>query len=532
MRKKLIAFGPWMAMATAVHAQRAPATVVFTYQGTFSDRVERQDKECLVPIALLENWGWKVRSSGSEADISAEGRLLRVSLTGDRKVPLSECVRQLGARGEWDSDRRVYRVVSELRSADILFGQLNISCSLGVAMTSFTLTNPSRYVIDLEGATLAPGSSLTSDPRIKIKAIGASTVRITYQAPDAESLPRLSAFKRLIEIPLEPAAAPISKPSPPKTFQPPVTTDPVVLEAKLTAVDSSGTGRSADVSIQWSGALPSAPRVVRPDGSSIQILFPGVTNALDLPKPQSDLIERWDLTVDPGGNVVLTIQLRQPAVAMFQAGSSNAALNLRVPAAADGTIRGKTICVDAGHGGKDSGTLGETTGLQEKNLALLTAKKLAEKLMDAGCNVIMTRNTDVFIPLTERAEIANRNGADLFISVHYNSASNRSASGIMVFHHGPSSTGKLLALCISGKIGAKGQLANKGPASDMAVAKKSGFSVLRNTTMTGVLLELGFLSNRHDESVVNSDEFRDQISEGVVEGLRMFFGEEMNDGKK
>ena len=89
-----------------------------------------------------------------------------------------------------------------------------------------------------------------------------------------------------------------------------------------------------------------------------------------------------------------------------------------------------TVVIDAGHGGHDAGAIGKM-GVQEKNLNLSVAKQLGAKIRENYPNVkvVLTRETDVFLPLQERANIANKNHADLFISIHTNAAENRNACG-------------------------------------------------------------------------------------------------------
>ncbi|MHB8709323.1 MAG: N-acetylmuramoyl-L-alanine amidase, partial [Desulfuromonadales bacterium] len=94
----------------------------------------------------------------------------------------------------------------------------------------------------------------------------------------------------------------------------------------------------------------------------------------------------------------------------------------------------RRIVVDAGHGGKDPGAVGPS-GLREKDITLALAKKIAVRLRESlGCDVVLTRDRDVFLPLEERTAIANKVGADLFISVHANAATNRQAFGIETYY--------------------------------------------------------------------------------------------------
>ena len=94
-----------------------------------------------------------------------------------------------------------------------------------------------------------------------------------------------------------------------------------------------------------------------------------------------------------------------------------------------------TVVIDAGHGGNDAGAIGLVKGVQEKNLNLSVAKQLAAKIRATypEVKVVLTRETDVFLPLQQRADIVNKNHADLFISIHTNAAENRKACGAETF---------------------------------------------------------------------------------------------------
>ena len=99
------------------------------------------------------------------------------------------------------------------------------------------------------------------------------------------------------------------------------------------------------------------------------------------------------------------------------------------------TLMSFTVVIDAGHGGHDTGAVGLKMKVQEKDLNLTVAKQLAAKIQAKypEVKVILTRDTDVFLPLQQRADIANKNHADLFISIHTNAAENRNACGAETF---------------------------------------------------------------------------------------------------
>ena len=147
------------------------------------------------------------------------------------------------------------------------------------------------------------------------------------------------------------------------------------------------------------------------------------------------------------------------------------------------------ICIDPGHGGRDSGAVAD--GLKEKTPALTISLILAELLELAGYEVIMTRRKDEFVELQNRANIANRKGADLFVSVHHNSFTDSEANGIETYYFEGSNEGHRIAEIIQDNLIGYSGWTNRG-------VKTAEFSVLRNTRMPAVLLEIGFISNSNE----------------------------------
>lgn len=182
-------------------------------------------------------------------------------------------------------------------------------------------------------------------------------------------------------------------------------------------------------------------------------------------------------------------------------------------------IKGKKIVVDPGHGGNDPGAIGPN-GVKEKNVVLGVGLELAELLRLAGAEVIMTRDSDYFIDLVPRADIANNLGADLFISVHANSAAAPAAGGSETYSYNRASTtySAELAKCIQSRLVQGVGLTNRG-------ARTANFSVLRNTVMPGVLVELAFISNPHEESMLADSNEQKKMAEAIFKGIADYCGE-------
>lgn len=175
------------------------------------------------------------------------------------------------------------------------------------------------------------------------------------------------------------------------------------------------------------------------------------------------------------------------------------------------------IVIDPGHGGKDPGATGG--GVCEKAVVLNVSKKIAAFLEAKGCTVMLTRETDVFVELSDRARMANAAKADLFVSIHCNSArSNARATGMEVYHYTRASEdSKRAARVIYDKLLPVCGLRGRG-------VKADNFAVLRETAMPAVLVELGFISNPGDCAKLTNFAWQDDaakaISDGIIEELK------------
>ena len=236
----------------------------------------------------------------------------------------------------------------------------------------------------------------------------------------------------------------------------------------------------------------------------------------------------------------------------------------------------KTVVIDPGHGGKDSGALGKTRKTDEKHLVLSVSKLLGEKIKAAypDVKVVYTRSTDVFVELKERVNIAKRNKADLFISIHCNSNNSAQPYGASVHILGPKSSNKknqkdyfaasqsvaqrensvmLLeddyktsyqdfdpesaesvisnSLLWAANYGSSLMLAAElDGAFRKAPFRESGYTgihqdifyLLWATNMPSVLLELGFISNANDYKYLSSPDGQQQVAQRLFEAFKVY----------
>lgn len=183
----------------------------------------------------------------------------------------------------------------------------------------------------------------------------------------------------------------------------------------------------------------------------------------------------------------------------------------------------KIVAVDAGHGGTDPG--GRSLGAPEKTLALRYALRLGKYLTMAGCRVVYTRTTDVFVPLKQRAEIANKAGADLFVSVHANANDRSAASGPWTLYAEGSVQGARAAAAVQKALA--GVLGGKVDAvypDDSGWTGGRTLAVLRKTKMPAVLLELGFMTNAADLAELEDVGTEIRVCRAVTEAILEWLG--------
>jgi N-acetylmuramoyl-L-alanine amidase len=168
-----------------------------------------------------------------------------------------------------------------------------------------------------------------------------------------------------------------------------------------------------------------------------------------------------------------------------------------------------TVVVDAGHGGKDSGAY-RRYGPPEKMVTLDVAQRLNRKLRESQLKTVMTRSSDVFIPLDERVIIENSQKNAIFVSIHFNDSRRRGIRGFETYYHSGASFD--LASRIQEKLMTIPHSANRG-------VHTANFRVLRLATCPSVLVECGFLSNRAEGSQARDWEYRELLADRIAEAI-------------
>lgn len=233
---------------------------------------------------------------------------------------------------------------------------------------------------------------------------------------------------------------------------------------------------------------------------------------------------------------------------------------IRKPKPAQKKTIKKLVVIDPGHGGKDSGA--RACGLQEKDIVLDVARELKKRLAKSGYRILMTRDSDNYLSLEDRADKANRAEADLFISIHANSTSGAIAEGIETFYlinrsytfdkkrlmrastkyklseiskNPVSASGRSIKRAVLSVLLQDARLNSKMLATEVQKSmimnlrevnrgiKPANWSVLRNSVFPAILVEVGFINNPITASKFNKSSYRKKIAESIVVGIRKYF---------
>lgn len=169
------------------------------------------------------------------------------------------------------------------------------------------------------------------------------------------------------------------------------------------------------------------------------------------------------------------------------------------------------VIIDAGHGGKDRGAV--WGGVHEADLNLKVALRVEESLKKLGYSVTMTRRSDAFVSLSQRAEVTNRCRNGIFISIHFNASLHTSVKGAETFYVGEK--GAFLARSIQEKLVSGLKVRNRG-------CRHRNFAVLHQTACPAVLVECGFISNPSERARCSTPWYQATVAQAIVQGVQRY----------
>ena len=193
----------------------------------------------------------------------------------------------------------------------------------------------------------------------------------------------------------------------------------------------------------------------------------------------------------------------------------------------DYTLLGKTIYIDPGHGGVDSGTTYKN--IYEKDINLIISKKIEKYLISKGATVYLTRETDKDLStttvnrkrndLTNRAKLINNTNPDMYISIHLNYISNSKWQGLQIFYNNKNKENENIANKLTTYL--------KEYTSNIREPKKENiYYMYKQIKVPGVLIELGFLSNPNDRYRLTREEYQDKLAQNISNSIEKYFKEQ------
>src|SRR5213594_4149614 len=201
------------------------------------------------------------------------------------------------------------------------------------------------------------------------------------------------------------------------------------------------------------------------------------------------------------------VSLASLVITLVASDNSSAAQTGRSSASSSAPI---TVVIDAGHGGHDRGGI-PGQSVAEKDMTLDVAQRLRNVLSASGYRVVMTRDSDVFVPLGTRVAIANSYGNAIFVCIHFNATKRAGASGIEPYFYSRDSLP--LASAIHYYVTGGAPSGNRG-------VRRRGYYVLRKTSIPAVLVECGFLTNPTEAAYAQSTSYRQKLAEEIAAGVR------------
>ena len=188
------------------------------------------------------------------------------------------------------------------------------------------------------------------------------------------------------------------------------------------------------------------------------------------------------------------------------------------------TLLGKTIYLDPGHGGRDSGATYKD--IYEKDINLIMCKKIEQYLVSKGATVYLTRESDIDLSttsvnkkrsdLTNRAKLINKSKANMYISIHLNYIANSQWKGLQMFYNNKNEENEIIANKLTSYL--------KETSSNIREPKKENiYYMYKQITVPGVLIELGFLSNPNDRYRLTREEYQDKLAISISNAIENYF---------
>lgn len=520
----LTLIGVCLAVFSFAWADTVPARILIgTSEAPLSPAPVRDGAGVLAPTHIIQLLGasFVTSSDGDTLIVTGAngntGTIKTVAVNGTRMVPMDKLIALIGGEQRWDAAKRTLTLVAHLDSVEFDNDILTINCSFPVRASAKIWDG--KIIVDVPNTKLATEAKevyigTATVAKARLGQFSDTTARVVLDLNKPTGC-KLETTEAAAQISLKLGDKLVPAPAP-NTHAPAAAAYTVENVAVQTVDEDSFTFviATSGKATTTSALTVSPPKIV-----------------IDLPKAKlgdSCAVTGTHSSVAPeltktAAGVRLTLKLERPLVYAIEIRDTQVMVYLHPPDKSGGTLAGKLIVIDPGHGGKETGA--QAGGAKEKNVNLQLAKDLAAALTRLGAKVELTRETDQLVSLAARPETAVKCGADFFISLHCNSnLSPNSATGIETYYHMEEPSPKLLAYAVHDGVCKFTGMCDRRPRSDRSLYQ-SGLAVLRrlsDTGIPGVLLEYGYLNNKSDRAKLLNSGYRVKLVGGIIAGLKAY----------
>lgn len=475
------------------------------------------------PTSALKSFGIEVAASADGRTVSLVSEQPRsavfgvVEIEGVKMVAVDDILKHVGGDVRVDTEKLEACIRGRVRSVGFSDGLLKINCSIPLRC-KVSLWN-GKLIVDVLGARLA-----TEAKEVYVGEEAVEKIRLGQYTDDTArvvlDLTRPCGHKLQSPQPSDEIILRVAEDIPLAVAVPPKPTA-VAQPFAVTALRIEGNDESSFEMVIETDRPGTVSVAKSYYPSEITLLMKGATLLDSVKQVVGDhplLVNTRFVQASSSPPLArVHMNLTRPVLSSVRVDANRIRVAVRLPDKAGGTLAGRLVVVDPGHGGSQPGAIAGS--VKEKDVNMSLAQALASALEEAGARVMLTRTSDVTMDLTPRPAVATANGADFFISLHCNSnLKPESKSGIETYFYRDGESAPILANAIQkGICVATGM--NDGGARDC------GFKVLRlleNTGIPGVLVECGYLNHSQDRAKLLNEEYRKKLASGIVAGLKAY----------
>ena len=520
----LTLIGVCLSVFSFAWAETVPARILIgASEAPLSPAPVRDGAGVLAPTQIIQLLGasFVTSSDGDTLIVTGAngntGTIKTVAVNGTRMVPMDKLIALIGGEQRWDAAKRTLTLVAHLDSVEFDNDTLTVNCSFPVRATAKIWDG--KIIVDVPNTRLASeakevhiGTATVAKARLGQFSETTARVVLDLNKPTGCKLETTEAAAQ-ISLKLGDGLTPAPAPS---THAPAAQTC-MVEGVAVQNVDEESFNlviTTSDKATTTSTLKTSPPEIV------IDLPKARLGDSCTVTGRHSSVVP--ELTETASG-VRLKLRLARPLVYAIEIRDTQVMVYLHPPDKSGGTLAGKLIVIDPGHGGKEGGA--QAGGAKEKNVNRQLADDLAAALNRLGARTTLTRDGDQLAGLAARPETAIGCGADFFISLHCNSnLSPDSATGIETYYHMEEPSAKLLAYAVHDGVCKFTGMCDRRPRSDRLLYE-SGLAVLRrlsDTGIPGVLLECGYVNNSSDRAKLLDAGYRAKLVAGIIAGFKAY----------